>query len=156
VHILQKSQRCPIGAEVHARVAQVVFDGIVVIQRCGTVGRTPPFGKINSFEVGTAVLDVADVVFGSSPGNFGKFLAICSVGHGSGTAGQGKGLGQVEEIIGQGHVLMLVLRHVPDGIVEIMVAREACCALEAFGAIAVGIAERSIMPVLPSVKGVHL
>ena len=54
----------------------MVFDGIVVIERCGTVWRTPPFGKINGFQVGTAVLDVGDVVFGGTAASDGKSLNI--------------------------------------------------------------------------------
>jgi len=56
---------------------------VVVIERCGTVWRTPPFGKINGFQVGTAVLDAGDVVFRGTAAceGFAQLFPVCRVGH---------------------------------------------------------------------------
>jgi len=91
----------------------VVFDGIVIIERRSAVGRTPSFGKINGFEVGTAVLDAGDVVFRGTAASYrlAQLFPVCRVGDGDDIAAFGEGLGQVAVVEGKGEAFVVVHCH---------------------------------------------
>ena len=111
----------------------MVFDGIVVIERCGTEGRTPPFGKINGFQVGAAVLDAGDVVFRGTAASYrlAQLFPVCRVGDGDDIAAFGERLGQVEVVEGKGEAFVVVHRHVAVEVV--LVSGGADVIDEAFG-----------------------
>ena len=83
MQLLQVSDAGAIGPEIHPGIAQVVFNGVVVVKRCGAVRRTSAFRKINGFEVGAGVFDAVDVVLGGGACCFGEFFAVGGIGHGN-------------------------------------------------------------------------
>jgi len=110
----------------------VVFDGVFIKERCGAVWRTPPFGKIYGFQVGTGILNAANIVFRRAA-SYGlcELFPICRVGHGDDIGTFGEGLGQVEVVEGKGEAFVVVYRHVAVEVV--LVSGGADVIDEAFG-----------------------
>ena len=69
--LLQGLYCCAVGngPETGTGISQVVFDGVLIKERCSSVRRTPALRKINGFQVRAGIFDAADIVFRSNPGN---------------------------------------------------------------------------------------
>ncbi len=73
--IFQINDRRSIGAEIYARVAQVVFNGIFVV-KTGSVRSTAPFGVVNGLYISAAVFDTGNVVFGDPADGLAQFFSV--------------------------------------------------------------------------------
>ncbi len=133
--LLQGLYCCAVGngPETGTGISQVVFDGVLIKERCSSVWRTPALRKINGFQVRAGILDAADVVFRRAA-SYGlcELFPICRVVHRDHVGYFGHGLGQVQEVVPEGKALVIVLGHVAIQIVKVVVASEAGGRLEAF------------------------
>lgn len=107
-----------VGLKPHAAVAEVVFQGVLVLP--WAAGHHPAFGKINGFEGGVIVFYAVGVVFGGGTAHFRQFLAGGGVGQGDFAARvEGNVLRQVQEVVTHRHALARIGGHVAVGVVAV-------------------------------------
>jgi hypothetical protein len=87
----------------------VVFDGVLIIERCRAIGCTTPFGVVYGLQVRAKILDAGDIVSCLTAGDFGELFPVGSIGEGDvRVCGVVDGVGEVEVVVaGASHASVL-------------------------------------------------
>ena len=100
MQFLQEGNRCAIGAKVYPRIAQVIFEGIFIMERRCAIGCTTAFGVINCVQIGPKILYSGDVIPGAGCTYFGQLFSIGSIRK------RDICIGRVNDVIGRVEVIV--------------------------------------------------
>ena len=100
MQLLQERDRCAVGAEVYPGIAQVIFEGVFIMERRSAIGCTTAFGVINCVQISSKILYAGDVIPGAGCTCFGQLFSIGSVRE------RDICIGRVNDVIGRVEVIV--------------------------------------------------